>query len=392
MITFLLIWLAAQAAAVAIVWTFTAGLGGRERLAATPRVAVVVAVKGHDHEFDGFLTGLFAQDYPAYRVIFTVEAASDAAVPAIEAWRARRADRVSLVVAGLGHDEGQKSTNLRAAAASLTAADEIIVLADADIWPEPDWLTRLIAPLVRGEADVVSGFSWLVVKDRRLSTFLLASMAASVATLPRYSFFNACWGGSTALTRERFAALGFPDAWRGTLSDDLQLTNKVQAMGLTIGAPREILLRTPLLTKGLADITAGARRWYMLVRVHMPAAYAITVAAMTFVAVGWIIALVGALVGNNDAENILVAALALSVFRSAGRAVLVARLWGRSGIAENRTFLLADPVVAPLAAFANAIFGWSALTMRQTTWAGITYEMRGPQKVTILARGSSPVV
>jgi hypothetical protein len=124
----------------------------------------------------------------------------------------------------------------------------------------------------------------------------------------------------------------------------------------------------------------------------MPAAYAITVAAMTFVAAGWIIALVGALVGNNDAENILVAALALSVFRSAGRAVLVARLWGRSGIAENRTFLLADPVVAPLAAFANAAFGWSALTMRQTTWAGITYEMRGPQKVTILARGSSPVV
>jgi Glycosyl transferase family 21 len=389
MITFLLIWLAAQAVSVGFVWQFTVKLGRPERLAASPPVAVMVAVKGHEHELDGFLTSLFAQDYPAYRVIFAVEAASDAAVPAIEVFRTRFPDRVSLVVAGLGRDEGQKSTNLRAAAAQLTAADEIVVLADADIWPEPDWLTRLIAPLVRKEADVVSGFSWLIVKDRKLSTFVLASMAASVATLPRYSFFNACWGGSTALTRERFAALGFPDAWRGTLSDDLQLTNAVQHAGLTIAAPREILLRTPLLTRGFADIAAGTRRWYMLVRMHMPAAYFITVAAMSFVAAGWLFTLVGAVVDNVDAENILVAALALSIFRSAGRAMLVARLWGSAGIDENRAFLLADPFVTPLAACANAAFGWSALTTRQTTWAGITYEMRGPQQVRIVARAGS---
>jgi hypothetical protein len=322
-------------------------------------------------------------------VIFTVEAATDAAVTAIEAFRARFPDQVSLVVAGLGHDEGQKSTNLRAAAARLTTADEIVVLADADIWPERDWLTRLVAPLARKEADVVSGFSWLIVKDRKLSTFVLASMAAGVATLPRYSFFNACWGGSTALPRERLAALGFPEAWRGTLSDDLQLTNAVQRAGLKIAAPREILLRTPLLTQGFSDIAAGARRWYMLVRVHMPAAYWITVAAMTFAAAGWVVALVGAVVGNVDAENILVAALALAIFRSAGRAMLVARIWGASGVAENRAFLLADPFVTPLAACANAAFGWSAVTMQRTTWAGITYEMRGPQQVKIVARKSS---
>jgi hypothetical protein len=389
MITVLLIWLIAQALSVVMVWLFTIGLGRPERLDAHPRVAVLVAVKGHEHEFDGFLAALLAQDYPAYRVIFAVEAAGDAAVAAIEAYRVRYPDRLSLVVAGLGQDEGQKSTNLRAAAAQLTAADEIIVLADADIWPEPDWLRRLVAPLVRREGDVVSGFSWLIVRDRRLASFVLASMAASVATLPRYSFFNACWGGSTALTHKRFTTLGFPDTWRGTLSDDLQLTNAVQRAGLTIAAPREILLRTPLLTKGVADVAAGARRWYMLVRVHMPAAYAITVAVMTFTAAGWVFALIGALVGNPDAEDIFVAALALSIFRSAGRAMLVARLWGFAGIAENRAFLLADPFVTPLATCANAAFGWSALTMRQTTWAGITYEMRGPQDVKIVARAGS---
>src|SRR5262245_3439444 len=386
MLTYLVIWLVVQAISVVIVWSFARGLGRPERLDRHPRVAVVVAVKGYEHEFDGFLAGLFAQNYPDWRVIFTVESADDAAVPAIEAYQSRFAGKATLVVAGLGRDEGQKTTNLRAAAAGLTTDDEILVLADADIWPEPDWLSRLVGPLTRGEADIVSGFSWLIVKDRRLSSFVLGSMAASVATLPRYSFFNACWGGTTALRREQFSELGLPDAWRGTLSDDLQLTNLAQAARLKIAAPPEILLRTPLLTSGFADVAQGARRWYMLVRVHMPAAYALTVAAMSFVAAGWVFALVGTIVDNVDAQNILVAALALAVFRSAGRAVLVARLWGRSGIAENRAFLLADPLVTPLAAAFNAGCGWSALLLRQTTWAGVTYEMLGRQKVRILAR------
>jgi hypothetical protein len=384
--TFLAIWLAAQAATVVIVWAFTRGLGRPERLERQPRVAVIVAVKGHEHEFDGFLAALFAQDYPNWRVIFTVEAADDAAVSAIETYRRPYPDKVSLVVAGLARDEGQKSTNLRAAAERLTADDEILVFADADIWPQPDWLARLVGPLVRGEADIVSGFSWLIMKDRKLSSFGLASMAASVATLPRYSFFNACWGGTTALRREQFLALGLPDAWRGTLSDDLQLTNLAQRAGLRIAAPREILLRIPLLTEGFADVADGARRWYMFVRVHLPVAYALTVAAMSFTAAGWVFALVGSLVDDPDAQNVLVAALALAVFRSAGRAVLVARLWGRSGIAENRAFLLADPLVTPFATAFNAACGWSALFLRQTSWAGITYEMLGRQKVRILAR------
>ena len=50
--------------------------------------AVVVAAKGHDYEFDEFLVRLFQQDYPAFRVIFAVESADDAAVPAIEKYRA----------------------------------------------------------------------------------------------------------------------------------------------------------------------------------------------------------------------------------------------------------------------------------------------------------------
>ncbi len=45
-----------------------------------------------------------------------------------------------------------------------------------------------------------------------------------------------------------------------------------------------------------------------------------------------------------------------------------------------------EPLIAPVASVANAAFAWSALGMRRTTWAGITYELDGPQKVKVLGR------
>jgi ceramide glucosyltransferase len=386
MTAFLWAWLATHAIAVVLVFGFTVRLGRPVRMEHGPRAAVVVAVKGHDYEFDEFLVRLFRQDYPAFRVIFAVESADDAAVPAIEKYRAIAPDRVTLVVAERRRDEGQKTTNLRAAVATLTAEDEILVLADADIWPEPDWLSRMIEPLVNGEADAVSGFAWLIVNDGRLSSYVLTAMAASIATIPRLPMLNPCWGGSTAMRQQTFRDLNIAEEWRGTLSDDLQLTNVVQASGGRIAGPREVLLRTAIETSGFAAVTAEARRWFMLVRVYMPGSYAMTLAAMTFASLGWIAAVLGTLSLRFNAAVVLVLALLLNWLRAQGRALLVRRLWGEAGLAENARYLRLDPLVSPIATILNAVYGWSALRMKRTTWAGITYEIDGPHDVQVLKR------
>src|SRR5262245_41701668 len=108
MTTFLAIWLVTQAIAVLLIWYFALGVGRGVVLAVTPPVVVIVAVKGNHDEFAFFLDHLFAQDYPAYRVVFAVESAQDSAVGPIEARRAAAPDRVALVIAGLAQDEGQK--------------------------------------------------------------------------------------------------------------------------------------------------------------------------------------------------------------------------------------------------------------------------------------------
>jgi cellulose synthase/poly-beta-1,6-N-acetylglucosamine synthase-like glycosyltransferase len=242
MTAFVILWLAAQAVSVLAVLVFCASLGRPPRLARLPRVAVLVAVKGHNVQLDPFLRSLFDQDYPDYRVIFAVESGNDPAVAAIAPWRDRFGGRVALAVAGLSIDEGQKTTNLLAAVSRLAADDEIIVLADADIVADRDWISQIVAPLTRGEADLVSGFTWVVVANGRPATFLLASISSALSTFPRLPLLNAAWGGSTALTRETFERLGVAAAWRGTLSDDLQLTAIAQRARW---AMRRVLSRLP---------------------------------------------------------------------------------------------------------------------------------------------------
>ncbi len=387
MTTFLYIWLAAQAVSVSLVWLFTIGLGRTVNLTSAPRSVVIVAVKGPDREFEHFLTGLFAQDYPAfYRVIFAVESADDPAMALIQAYQARQPEQVSFVVAGASQDEGQKTANLRAALTQITPADDVVVFADANIRPASDWLQRLVEPLVGGKADVVSGFSWVVIKNRTLASYVLASMSAAVVTIPRLPLLNAAWGGSTALTRERCEALNLGAAWKGTLSDDLHLTVLAQRAGYTIAAPREILLRSFIAADGFTNIVAEATRWLLLFRIYLPATFAIAMIGLTFIAAGWIVAFASLFTQRQEAATILLIALALMLLRTAGRALVVARLWGKAGLRENLGFFILDPFIAPMAAILSAACGWFALFTKRTTWAGITYEITGPQRVRVVSR------
>jgi hypothetical protein len=124
----------------------------------------------------------------------------------------------------------------------------------------------------------------------------------------------------------------------------------------------------------------------MLVRVYLPLTYVLMLAGATFIASGWIVALAGAVSGSALALTAFASALVCAAFRDGGRAILVAKLWGRAGMRENLAFLVVEPLIAPIASVCNAAFAWSALAMRRTTWAGITYELQGPQKVKVLGR------
>ncbi len=385
MIIFLLLWLIGCAVSAALVWAYTIGLGEEAHRGATPRAVVIVAVTGAAPEFDSFLRGLAAQDYPFFRVIFAVETADDRAAAAISRFHPD-GHEVLLVTAGRAEDEGQKVTNLRAALRTLRPTDEIVVFADADIPPPRDWLTRLIAPLVDREGDITSGFAWTMAKDGTLAADVLASMSAILVTLPRLPLLDFARGGSTAMTRACCDALDLVESWRGALADDLQLTVLARQAGRRVVAPRELLQRVFIDMPDFAALIREVHLWLLLLRVHLPLTFALALAGLTFSALGWIAAVLGTLAGSRAALTVLVLAFALTALRAFGYAVIAKRLWGRAGLAESRRFCVMAPLVAPLASLFAAGCGWKAVFDRRTAWAGITYEIRGPRKLTILAR------
>ena len=66
--------------------------------------------------------------------------------------------------------------------------------------------------------------------------------------------------------------------------------------------------------------------------------------------------------------------------------MIVARLWCRSSLGEDRRVLLLDTAVTALAAILNATYGRYALFMQRITWAGTSYEILGPKQTRMLSR------
>src|SRR5262249_23003095 len=154
--------------------------------------------------------------------------------------------------------------------------------------------------------------------------------------------------------------LDLVNAWRGSICDDLHLTALAQRAGFRIAAPRELLLRLFVSTRGFGEVAADALRWLLCFRIYTPTTYAVVMAGLTFAAAGWIVAVLGALALNPTVISVLIAGFALAVLRTIGRAAIVAKLWGGEGTDENHYFLLLDPVLAPVASVLNAAYGWIA--------------------------------
>jgi ceramide glucosyltransferase len=390
MVAISLFWLTAVAITALLAWYFVLRLGSPVVLAATPQVAVIVPVKGADVELGAFLTSLFDQQYPDYRVIFAVEALNDPAVAVIERLIQPKSERqprqVEITVAGLAQNEGQKNSNLLAALKCLTPSDEFVVFADADMRPSKDWLSRLIAPLVVGEADIVSGFSWPFPKDRSPASLVVASMMSALVAVPRLPVLNAAWGGSTALSQSLVRKLDLSELWRNSFSDDLSLTAAAQQAGCRIAAPREMLQPIYFVSRGFGEAIDDAARWSLLFRIYLKGAYVMALAVLTFLAAGWIAVAAGSIAGNTGMISILIAAVALTALRTAARAVTILKMWGRDALRRSLAFLLFDPITSPVATILSAYSMWRAAFVNKATWAGITYAVHGPKNIVVVSR------
>src|SRR5262249_1868955 len=142
--------------------------------------------RGIDQELKENVTALFAQDYPAFEVIFVSDRADDPAFAIVREAKTSFADTsgpiMRFVEAGPATDTSQKVHNLRIAVGKVDRRSEVLVFIDTDARPQPFWLRALVTPLRDDTLAASTGYRWFVPVRGGLASHLRAVWNAAIAS------------------------------------------------------------------------------------------------------------------------------------------------------------------------------------------------------------------
>ncbi len=294
---------------------------------------------------------------------FRLVIASSGGCAAAQALAAREGDWVQLVRAGVAVDEGQKVHKLRAALRALRPEDRYLVFVDADIEPPVRLVGRLLFPLVRGKADIVTGYR-LLLPERSAVAALVGAVEMQLATLPRAAGATMPWGGAMALSREVAERLDLDAALAGRLSDDMAIGLAGWRAKLRLRPVRDLLVASPMEARGA--IAFGVRQYWHIVT-NSVGMWAVATLVVGVQALGWVWAL-----GWGDWS-----AVAVGYATAAGRELVRRRIF--AGVLEMgqvraaRRSLWWDVLAPFLVCWVHLGMQLAAAWSRRIRWGGFDY-------------------
>ena len=210
-----------------------------------PRVALLVPVTGAAAGLAARLQMLLKQDYPHYQVVFATRDAADPATAVILSLIPHYA-QARHVLAGPARSCGQKNNNLLAAVKLVGQVPKILVFCDSNQETPATWLRELVAPIVRGEAQVASGFHQVITSEPGIATLGRAVTVLALYLTKGFRRLNQPWGGATAIRRSLFESLDVAKLWAENIVDDVSLAARLVRAGIPVGTPMGASLYTLL--------------------------------------------------------------------------------------------------------------------------------------------------
>jgi cellulose synthase/poly-beta-1,6-N-acetylglucosamine synthase-like glycosyltransferase len=357
------------------------------------RVAVYLPCKGDDGDLAENLEAFFRQQHPVFELHLIVESESDPAWGVIQGVR-RRFPHVDsrVVVAGLARREGQKVHNLRVATRDIDPAIRIMVFADADIRPGPQWLRCLATNIVCSRDTVAyTGYRWFLPERNTLVNLVVCSINAAIAGALGTGTHFYVWGGSWAIRRNRFEKLAIRDAWRGTLSDDLVASRTIHAAsGLVRYCPQSLCVtRIDLTWYGALEFL---RRQYLIARKYAPRLFwpgylVLASSVLTW----WTLLALAILAGGPVAAGCAVAAAVMyfsHVAKARWRQAVFHRKDSRA-FAANRLAAQFDTWASPLVSTINLLAMTASLFGSQICWRGNRYHIYRDGQIRLIGGPSS---
>jgi ceramide glucosyltransferase len=363
----------------------------------TPFATVFVPCRGLDVGMKANIDAIFAQQYPAFEIIFITDRVDDPAVEIIK--EARRSfsgesgPTMHFVVSGPAAASGQKVHNLRIAVPAAARQSEVFVFVDTDARPRPDWLAALINPLQDAQLGATTGYRWFVPVRGGVASHLRSVWNAAIASaLGEQPDKNFCWGGSTAIRRQTFEAAAVSDYWQGAASDDFALTRALREHSLPIKFVPQCLTSS-FEDCSFAELFEFTTRQIKITRVYASHLWkqillgGILFALSFFGGITLVIA--RALLGLSFATPLMLVLVifALGSMKSHVRLRAVSQIISDSRLRKWGT-TLAHLTLWPLASLLYLYNAVTAAVSRRITWRGIAYELKSPTETVILSRKS----
>jgi len=367
----------------------------RRRLSArsglyAPRVALICPVKGVEDDLESNLLALTHFDYPQYEIFFAIATAEDPAYGVLERVASASKRPVHIVRAGRAFDCSDKVHNLTAAVGQVDEQFGVLVFADSDGRPPRHWLAWLVAPLAEDKVGAATTFRWLFPKRRGFWSALAAAWSASAATYLGEHRRNFCWGGGTAIKRQRFHELRILDSWRGAVSDDFVITRALQNYGLFIAFVPECLVPSPC-SFGVKSFLEFTNRQLVITRIYAPRLWRTALISHLFycatILTGMASWVMSSMTGLPSVQFLVLASIPpiLAAVRGVLRLVAALEL-----LPDLREQLLNEGwvwvLLAPLVPFVYVYNSLAALFTRKITWRGVRYELVSPFRTRIIAR------
>ncbi len=222
-----------------------------------PPVTVLKPVCGLEKNLGDNLRSACVQDYPEFQVVFSVQDASDPAIPLLkEIQREFGAERVAVAIDDTQTAPNGKIKNLLGALPY--ARYEYFVISDSDVRLRPDYLKTIIAPL----ADPAVGCVCTLYKASCAKTWFekleLLTLNADFMTNVIFAYVTGaskfCLGASTAVRRPTLKDIGGLEALADYLVEDHEMGRRIWAAGKKVAI-------VPYFIETTVDLKTPAQWW-----------------------------------------------------------------------------------------------------------------------------------
>jgi ceramide glucosyltransferase len=261
-----------------------------------PRVTLLKTVFGLEPRLDENLESFFAQDYPAFEIIFGARNNDDPAIRVVERLRDKYPMvPVQIVFSGEPQHPNAKVCSLEKMIAVATT--NFYVISDSDVHVEPNYIREIIAPFADPAVGVVTclyrgvptGGFWSRLEALGMSVEMTAGVV-SANTLEGMKF---ALGPTMIARREALEQMGGIGTLVDYCSDDFLLGNLIAEAGWKVILSHHVIDHV-VLNRNFRSSILHQVRWMKSTRFSRPKGHFGTVLtfAMPFGLVGFVAALV----------------------------------------------------------------------------------------------------